>query len=299
MNRILCACVCLLLNLTLGADGVRGSYDLREGLRLMLSEKGHAVVKRSEAYVFYGAWEVSPIGKRECAVVKLWEEHDWQVECPSQIIIFDILEKGKRLHVIGVSDTSLEEAIKSIEKLADDPERPLPYVQLAATLNAKEEEEIAEAISRVDAPVKERKAKERLAEAGNRLQKDTKLLRKVKFKYPELDPEESVPDARSLPALYPKEMQVVFDILWKKDNSIDKDTLENMLERVDWERGDVLAFMILRRPELDAAALHKYAPKAMSRIGKTDHRFLQWYFGREDLPREVLAEAKEKGYEKD
>ena len=229
-------------------------------------------------------------------VVRLRDELAWEAEMDPQVWILDILPDGKGLRPVCHGKDSLEAAVKCLKERGGDLEEAPVFVPAPDEYTDAAAAEVTAAIAKVDAPVRVWRAERQRIEARERLKKDPRLLRKVRFTYPEIDPEESVPDGNTLPMLYSPAMRVVFEVLWDTGVKIDKETLESMLERVDWDRGEVLAFWILGRNELDASTLRKYAPKVLERIGKTDRFLLDKYFKHGNLPADIKESARRKGW---
>ena len=278
------------------AAEVRGVYKLEGARRLVLTGRGQAATREGDRFDDYGSWRVERVEGRERVVMELRKEDEWQAEQKPKVWLLDILPDGKGLQPRGVGMGTLEAAVKCMKAHQGDAEQPPVLVPDSGAYTDVVAAEVAEAIARVDAPVRALEESRRKENAAERLKKDPRLLRKVRFTYPDIDPEESVPDGNTLHMLYSPAMRVVFDVLWDTGIRIDTETLENMLERVDWKRGEVLGFWILGREELDAATLRKYAPKALERIGKTDAYLLRKYFDHPNLPEDVKESARKKGW---
>lgn len=278
------------------AAEVRGVYKLEGERRLILTEKNQAVTREGGRFSYYGSWSVERVEGQERVVMHLRNKDEWQAEMEAKVWILDILPDGKGLQPRGVGKGTLEAAVKSMGAHKNDAERPPVLALIPGVYTDAVADEVAAAIAAVDAPVRAKAARRRIDDAMGRIKKDLKLLRKIRFVYPKLDPDESVPDAETRHMLYSPEMRMVFDILGDTSIAIDRETLENMLDRVDWEEGDVFAFWILRRDELDANALRKYAPKVLDRIGKTDRYFLRMYFRNPNLPEDIKETARKKGW---
>ena len=251
------------------AAEVRGVYRLEGERRLVLTEKNEAAVREGNSFYRYGSWSVERVEGRDRVVVRLRDEREW---------------------------LALEAAVKCLKERGGDLEEAPVFVPAPDEYTDAAAAEVTAAIEKVDAPVRVWREERQRIEARERLKKDPKLLRKVRFTYPEIDPEESVPDGNTLHMLYSPAMRVVFEVLWDTGVKIDKETLESMLKRVDWDRGEVLAFWILGRRELDASTLRKYAPKALERIGKTDRFLLDKYFKHGNLPADIKESARRKGW---
>ena len=278
------------------AAEVRGVYKLEGERRLILTEKNQAVTREGKEFRHYGSWVVERVEGRERVVVRLRDKDAWQAEMEPKVWLLDILPDGKGLRPRGVGRGTLEAAVKCMEANKNASDQPPVLALIPGAYTDIVAEEVAAAIAAVDAPVRAAAARRRIDDAMGRIKKDLKLLRKIRFVYPKLDPDESVPDAETRHMLYSPEMRMVFDILGDTSIAIDRETLENMLDRVDWKQGDVLAFWILRRDELDADALRKYAPKVLDRIGKTDRYFLRMYFRNPNLPEDIKETARKKGW---
>lgn len=278
------------------AAEVRGVYRLEGKRRLVLTEKNEAAVREGNSFYRYGSWSVERVEGRDRVVVRLRDELAWEAEMDPQVWILDILPDGKGLRPVCHGKDSLEAAVKCLKERGGDLEEAPVFVPAPDEYTDAAAAEVTAAIEKVDAPVRVWREERQRIEARERLKKDPKLLRKVRFTYPEIDPEESVPDGDTQHMLYSPAMRVVFEVLWDTGVKIDKETLESMLKRVDWERGEVLAFWILGRSELDASTLRKYAPKALERIGKTDGFLLNMYFEHKNLPADIKESARRKGW---
>lgn len=278
------------------AAEVCGVYKLAGERRLVLTERNQAVTREGARFDKYGSWRVVRVEGQDRVVVEMRNQDEWQAEMKPEVWILDILPDGKGLLPRGVGKGSLESAVQCMKEHQGDAEQPPVLAPDPGAYTDAVAAEVAEAIARVDAPVRALVARRRLDAAMERITKDSTLLRKMRFTYPTLDPDEDMPDAETRHMLYSPEMRKVFDMLWDTGVAIDKETLENMLDRVDWERGEVLAFWILKREELDAASLRKYAPKVLARIGKTDKHFLRMYLRHPNLPEDVKKAARKQGW---
>ena len=278
------------------AADVRGVYKLEGERRLVLSVKGQAVTREGNAFDRYGSWRVARVEGQERVIMELRSQDEWQAEMPPQVWILDILADGKGLQPRGVGKGTLAAAVDCMKAHANDAGQPPVCASEPGAYTDAVADEVAAAIAAVDAPVRVWRAQRERDAVLERIKKDPKLLRKVRFEYPEIDPEESVPDGETLHMQYSSSMRVVFDVLWDTGVKIDREILEDMLDRVDWKRGEVLAFWILGRDELDTATLRKYAPKVLDRIGKTDRFLLRKYFRHPNLPPDIQESARQKGW---
>lgn len=296
MKMMILAAMLAVCGFIAAAADVRGVYKLAGERRLILVERGQAVIRDGARFSQYGSWSVERVEGMERVVMRLWDKDQWQLEMKPRVWLFDILPDGKGLVPRGVGDGTLEAAVKCMKEQQNGLDEPPVMALVPDAYSDAVAVEVSEAIAKVDAPVQAAKAQRRIDAAKERIKKDPKLLRKVRFSYPKVDPEESAPDGETLHMLYSPEMRMVFDILWDTGITIDKETLIDMLDRVDWERGDVLAFWILGRGELDASVLREYAPKALAHIGKTDKYLLRKYFNHPNLPTEVRESAHGRGW---
>ena len=296
MSKIVLAAIAAACGIAAAAAEVRGVYRLEGARRLVLTGKNEAAVRVGQTFDRYGTWSVDRVEGLDRVVVRLRDEREWLAEMNPKVWILDILPDGKGLRPVCHGKDSLDDAVKCLMGRGGDMEEAPVFEPVPGEYTDTADDEVSAAIAKVDAPVRVWRAERQRIEARERLKKDPKLLRKVRFTYPEIDPEESVPDGNTLHMLYSPAMRVVFEVLWDTGVKIDKETLESMLERVDWERGEVLAFWILGRRELDASTLRKYAPKVLERIGKTDRFLLDKYFKHGNLPADIKESARRKGW---
>ena len=296
MSKIVLAAIAAACGIAAAAVEVRGVYRLEGERRLVLTGKNEAAVREGNSFYRYGSWSVERVEGRDRVVVRLRDEREWLAEMNPKVWILDILSDGKGLRPVCHGKDSLDDAVKCLMGRGGDLEEAPVFEPVPGEYTDTADDEVSAAIEKVDAPVRVWREERQRIEARERLKKDPKLLRKVRFTYPEIDPEESVPDGDTQHLLYSPAMRVVFEVLWDTGVKIDKETLESMLERVDWERGEVLAFWILGRSELDASTLRKYAPKALERIGKTDGFLLNMYFEHKNLPADIKESARRKGW---
>ena len=296
MSKIVLAAIAAACGIAAKAAEVCGVYRLEGERRLVLTGKNEAAVRAGQTFDRYGTWSVDRVEGLDRVVVRLRDEREWLAEMNPKVWILDILPDGKGLRPVCHGKDSLDDAVKCLMGRGGDLEEAPVFEPVPGEYTDTADDEVSAAIAKVDAPVRVWRAERQRIEARERLKKDPKLLRKVRFTYPEIDPEESVPDGNTLHMLYSPAMRVVFEVLWDTGVKIDKATLEDMLERVDWDRGEVLAFWILGRRELDASTLRKYAPKVLERIGKTDRFLLDKYFEHKNLPADIKESARRKGW---
>ena len=296
MSKIVLAAIAAVCGIAAKAAEFRGVYRLEGERRLVLTGKNEAAVRVGQTFDRYGTWSVDREEGLDRVVVRLRDEREWLAEMNPKVWILDILPDGKGLRPVCHGKDSLDDAVKCLMGRGGDMEEAPVFELVPGEYTDTADDEVSAAIAKVDAPVRVWREERQRIEARERLKKDPKLLRKVRFTYPEIDPEESVPDGNTLHMLYSPAMRVVFEVLWDTGVKIDKATLEDMLERVDWERGEVLAFWILGRRELDASTLRKYAPKVLERIGKTDRFLLDKYFKHGNLPADIKESARRKGW---
>ena len=296
MSKIVLAAIAAVCGIAAKAAEFRGVYRLEGERRLVLTGKNEAAVRVGQTFDRYGTWSVDRVEGLDRVVVRLRDEREWLAEMNPKVWILDILPDGKGLRPVCHGKDSLDDAVKCLMGRGGDMEEAPVFELVPGEYTDTADDEVSAAIAKVDAPVRVWREERQRIEARERLKKDPKLLRKVRFTYPEIDPEESVPDGNTLHMLYSPAMRVVFEVLWDTGVKIDKETLESMLERVDWERGEVLAFWILGRRELDASTLRKYAPKVLERIGKTDRFLLNKYFKHGNLPADIKESARRKGW---
>lgn len=296
MSKIVLAAIAAACGIAAKAAEVCGVYRLEGERRLVLTGKNEAAVRAGQTFDRYGTWSVDRVEGLDRVVVRLRDEREWLAEMNPKVWILDILPDGKGLRPVCHGKDSLDDAVKCLMGRGGDLEEAPVFEPVPGEYTDTADDEVSAAIAKVDAPVRVWRAERQRIEARERLKKDPKLLRKVRFTYPEIDPEESVPDGNTLHMLYSPAMRVVFEVLWDTGVKIDKATLEDMLERVDWDRGEVLAFWILGRRELDASTLRKYAPKVLERIGKTDRFLLDKYFKHGNLPADIKESARRKGW---
>ena len=296
MSKIVLAAIAAACGIAAKAAEVCGVYRLEGKRRLVLTGKNEAAVRVGQTFDRYGTWSVDRVEGLDRVVVRLRDEREWLAEMNPKVWILDILPDGKGLRPVCHGKDSLDDAVKCLMGRGGDLEEAPVFEPVPGEYTDTADDEVSAAIAKVDAPVRVWRAERQRIEARERLKKDPKLLRKVRFTYPEIDPEESVPDGNTLHMLYSPAMRVVFEVLWDTGVKIDKATLEDMLERVDWDRGEVLAFWILGRRELDASTLRKYAPKVLERIGKTDRFLLDKYFKHGNLPADIKESARRKGW---
>lgn len=296
MSKIVLAAIAAVCGIAAKAAEVRGVYRLEGERRLVLTGKNEAAVRVGQTFDRYGTWSVDRVEGLDRVVVRLRDEREWLAEMNPKVWILDILPDGKGLRPVCHGKDSLDDAVKCLMGRGGDMEEAPVFEPVPGEYTDTADDEVSAAIAKVDAPVRVWREERQRIEARERLKKDPKLLRKVRFTYPEIDPEESVPDGNTLHMLYSPAMRVVFEVLWDTGVKIDKETLESMLKRVDWERGEVLAFWILGRRELDASTLRKYAPKVLERIGKTDRFLLDKYFKHGNLPADIKESARRKGW---
>ena len=296
MSKIVLAAIAAVCGIAAKAAEFRGVYRLEGERRLVLTGKNEAAVRVGQTFDRYGTWSVDREEGLDRVVVRLRDEREWLAEMNPKVWILDILPDGKGLRPVCHGKDSLDDAVKCLMGRGGDMEEAPVFELVPGEYTDTADDEVSAAIAKVDAPVRVWREERQRIEARERLKKDPKLLRKVRFTYPEIDPEESVPDGNTLHMLYSPAMRVVFEVLWDTGVKIDKATLEDMLERVDWERGEVLAFWILGRRELDASTLRKYAPKVLERIGKTDRFLLNKYFKHGNLPADIKESARRKGW---
>lgn len=297
MQRIaqLLLCVYLVNCINESKGDACGVYNIDAVSTLILSRENKAVIRDGKRFCRFGKWKEVRIEDYDCVVVELRKELEWQAELPPNVVILGKMLASVDLRPMGVSKMSFEDAQKVMTAhIKDEEARPI-YRLLPGELTEALVKEVDEAINRVDAPLRIQKQREKMAKLKNRLLDNTNLLRKVILQYPLIDSEESIPDAESQMNLYSPAMRVVLEILKNEEVKIDKTTLETILDRVDWDRGDYLAMIVLGRPELDVASLRKYSEQAMSRIGKTDQALLRRYFSRKDLPKEIVDVAISRG----
>lgn len=294
-------CIVLCFACCASCDGVsadeRGIYALGEDRQLILASECRATIREAGEFSYIGSWEKLAIENKERIVVRLRDETSWLIDGEANVFVFDSNQANGTIRIYASGegpDVMGSRIINGIQRASSQE-----HVCTNITLGVSEtlDKEIKAAYEKYDAPLREMRRMKQEAQVNELLRGNPKLLMKVRLEYPQLDPEESIPDAESLPLLYPKAMRLVFDILQDETIVIEKTTLETLLDRIDWDRGDVLALTILGRKELDVGSLQKYSQKALSRIGKSDRYYLSKYFARSDLPKGVYEAAKAKGYD--
>ena len=270
-----------------------GVYASSGDIRFILTSR-HALAIEAEGKLHdLGSWKNETVAGKRYLVFRTWRKIGFSPLMEPQIWALEEIDGC--LRPVGRSFNSVAEAIAS-GAMQSRPDHPVPEFApvkgaLLPTLERSVDGQAAEML-------RERKAYLDNVEIGKlevRLKANPDEILGIEPAYPKLDPDEDVPGHDGMWALYPKRMYVVGGVLSDSCVVFKEDTLLRFLDKLDWDRGDLFTFLVLRRKELSAQSRRRLAPKVFARFGKSDDRIVSTFFADENTPIDVLEAAKRKG----
>ena len=267
-----------------------GVYATTNSAKFIFTAKRTGAVKEGDDGEI-GTWKQAEFDGKKCVVLKTWAS-DGERDEPN-VWVFE--ETGGGIRPCGRGRESVENALANgveIRKARGDaPELSRLSDALTSELEKGVNDEVAKFLRR-------RKAYRDKVEAyefGQRLLSNPDELLRVDPEYPNLDSDEDRPGVEGMMALYPMRMRVVLGVIGSREAKFGEKTLLAFLDKIDWDKGDLLAFLVLRHEAFSQETLRKYASKVFSRFGKSDDRLIAEFFTDKRVPTDVLEAARKLG----
>ena len=270
-----------------------GVYSVLGSPEFVLSRKHAVGIEDLGKIREVGVWNLREFGGAGYVVLETWRNREFAEYRDPTVWVFEETKTGINLR--GCGSGPLEDVLA---RFAGDEKPKAAKLELRISekpLEAAVEQRVDDAAASF---LRRRKAyldEVAVEEFGKSLMDNPDRVAEVRLEYPELYPEEDRPDVWGMAALYPARMQKVFDVLGSRDVKFSESSLVSLLDRVDWEKGDFLAFMILGRPELTSGTLRAMAQKVFARFGKSDDGIVSIYFRNGNTPLDVLEKARKVG----
>lgn len=270
-----------------------GVYASSGDIRFILTSR-HALAVEAEGKLHdLGSWKNEVVAGKRYLVFRTWRKSGFSPLMEPQIWAME--EVDGCLRPLGRSFNSVADAVASAA-IHSRPDRPVPeFAPVKGALLSTLERSVD---GQAAAMLRERKAYLDKVEIGSlevRLKANPDEILGIEPAYPKLDPEEDAPGPDGMGALYPDKMQAIIFVLSDSSVVFKEDTLLRFLDKLDWDRGDLLAFLVLRREEVSAKSRRRLAPRVFARFGKSDDRVVSTFFADENTPIDVLEAAKRSG----
>ena len=117
MKMMILAAMLAVCGFIAAAADVRGVYKLAGERRLILVERGQAVIRDGARFSQYGSWSVERVEGMERVVMRLWDKDQWQLEMKPRVWLFDILPEVSAVFLIVTTPFSTNTAPPEIAEL--------------------------------------------------------------------------------------------------------------------------------------------------------------------------------------
>lgn len=269
-----------------------GIYDASGTLRFVVTADGAVATLAGEGLVDVGSWRHEIVGGKKCLVFRTWRWEVFSPLAPEKIWVAE--DVGGNFRGFGFSYESVEDALAKFSKLQERGLAAADFKRNETVFLPDLEKRVNAAAAEIQAKVKAYEELVELSRLPERLLQNPEELLKVTPEYPKLDLDEDQPGPEGMIALYPPRMHKVMEAIGASGAKFPEKTLVAFLDKIDWEKGDVLAISVLLNREITPSTRQRYAPKVLARIGKSDDRLTAAFFADERTPVDVVKAAKGK-----